>query len=937
MRTQFAPVPALLVLSLLGFLAGTSSARAQCSTDLTCQFNGCRTPATGVPSQLWGDLRPTDTGIVPSERDNTDYPDGQPGAPQPGASNPLWISLDIENGWIFTAISHGLQIWDARTTPTQPVRFASIGQSNFPSWPADPHEGLPVRDLDAPPGNDSVLAVALAGEGGLVVFHTTNKAMPVGRYVDDAKTVLQVHAGRTNGNDFAFSATNGQGLLVHNLTRAASLTGTCTDVSPGSTGCGVYVRKLGSRLNFAYIDGVGNAAGTKYWIAASSGGNAFGLQIWDVSNPLNGATQVMEAFATSPGADFIHGVAMWRAGSSIYLGLRTQTQFRIYNMSCLETGTCGSTLGTAIATINITGDFDNNLLTFSESGARRLVYLGNFNRCSTLTQNEWLYDVTSAASPIEMTPPDGVVGGIPTGYWGWYYRRTASGFNNVAPRMGKFNGTYFYRAAYSLFDIHQLVGGGAPTASFQYTPNPVYLGQQIDFSDTSSGPPTSWSWTFQNGTPATSTQQSPQNVVFNSLGTKQVCLTATNAFGSNQHCENVTVLDPAAQVGTVTAGPTALLLCQSVTFTANGLAGSPTPTLSWEVRDGQNQLVTTGGNVNPFVWSTASAAAGTFTATVTASNTAGTDTATSPVVTVNALPALAFTSPNGAPETLNGPPFGSGLVQFRIQTQGATEWRWDFGDGTTPVWTSDPVSGPAPMHTYAVEGQYTVTVDIRNCVTGPATSASTTLDIPNTTPLVAEFNATGLFCTGSGCFADANQPISFADTSQGTPSFWDYDWDGNGSYEDADHTTPVTSHTYTSAGSFQPVLRVRRGLTTEDTDQHTPIIVGVPPASVSLVGPELIEIATETVYTATANNCSAPTSWTWDVGAGGTIVGSDTGASITVTYASPDVRTISATANSGGCNTLSDTLDVDVVVANDPLFSDGFEAGDTTGWSLVVP
>ncbi len=56
-------------------------------------------------------------------------------------------------------------------------------------------------------------------------------------------------------------------------------------------------------------------------------------------------------------------------------------------------------------------------------------------------------------------------------------------------------------------------------------------GMTVQFTDTSSNTPTSWSWTFANGTPSTSTQQNPQ-VQFNSAGSFDVSLTATNTDGS---------------------------------------------------------------------------------------------------------------------------------------------------------------------------------------------------------------------------------------------------------------------------------------------------------------------------------------------------------------------------------------------------------------------
>jgi PKD repeat protein len=58
-------------------------------------------------------------------------------------------------------------------------------------------------------------------------------------------------------------------------------------------------------------------------------------------------------------------------------------------------------------------------------------------------------------------------------------------------------------------------------------------GGSINFTDLSSNAPTSWSWTFTGGSPATSTSQNPANIVYNTSGTYTVELTATNANGSD--------------------------------------------------------------------------------------------------------------------------------------------------------------------------------------------------------------------------------------------------------------------------------------------------------------------------------------------------------------------------------------------------------------------
>jgi PKD repeat protein len=78
-----------------------------------------------------------------------------------------------------------------------------------------------------------------------------------------------------------------------------------------------------------------------------------------------------------------------------------------------------------------------------------------------------------------------------------------------------------------------------PTATFTMTPpgNPV-MGQVVQFSDTSAGSPTSWSWTFGDG--QTSTQQSPTHV-YAGTGPFSVTLTASNASGSSQQTQSAVV------------------------------------------------------------------------------------------------------------------------------------------------------------------------------------------------------------------------------------------------------------------------------------------------------------------------------------------------------------------------------------------------------------
>jgi PKD repeat protein len=71
-----------------------------------------------------------------------------------------------------------------------------------------------------------------------------------------------------------------------------------------------------------------------------------------------------------------------------------------------------------------------------------------------------------------------------------------------------------------------------PVANFSANPTQICKGGSVAFTDLSTNTPTSWSWAFAGGTPATSTAQNPV-ITYNTAGTYGVTLTATNSAGSN--------------------------------------------------------------------------------------------------------------------------------------------------------------------------------------------------------------------------------------------------------------------------------------------------------------------------------------------------------------------------------------------------------------------
>ncbi len=76
-------------------------------------------------------------------------------------------------------------------------------------------------------------------------------------------------------------------------------------------------------------------------------------------------------------------------------------------------------------------------------------------------------------------------------------------------------------------------GTSPPVADFVASRTNICVGNCINFTDLSTGTPTSWAWSFPGGTPTTSTVQNPTNICYNTAGTYNVTLTATNTNGSN--------------------------------------------------------------------------------------------------------------------------------------------------------------------------------------------------------------------------------------------------------------------------------------------------------------------------------------------------------------------------------------------------------------------
>jgi PKD repeat protein len=428
-----------------------------------------------------------------------------------------------------------------------------------------------------------------------------------------------------------------------------------------------------------------------------------------------------------------------------------------------------------------------------------------------------------------------------------------------------------------------------PVASFTADNVTICVGQSVQFTSTSTGSPTSYSWTFQGGTPGTSTTQNP-SVTFNTAGTYNVSLTVSNANGNNTSNQTgyITVTGASTNTPPVAEGFT------TTTF-------PPTTPASWTI-------VNTDGGAT--TWSRS--------ATVGVAPTAGNsmmfdnynfdDSGNSDEMR---LPKLNFTGYSTAqmtfhvayaPFTQNGQIFADGL-QVMVSTDCGTTWTSVYNkSGNTVAAGNLPTVAPittqftptaAQWRQETVDltsyvGQSNVIIAFKNMAAYGNRLFIDNINLTGSaipTPPTASFTSTP---TGSAC---TGQTVQYTSTSTGSPA--SYSWTFSGG-------TPATSTlqnptvTYSASGNYTVALTATNSMGNNTSTQtnyitinQTPSITGTTPGS---------RCGTGTVsLSATAS--TGTISW-FSAATGGTALGSGT------SFTSPSINTNTtyyAEVTSNGC------------------------------------
>ncbi len=249
-------------------------------------------------------------------------------------------------------------------------------------------------------------------------------------------------------------------------------------------------------------------------------------------------------------------------------------------------------------------------------------------------------------------------------------------------------------------NITGTVSGAPPTANFTASTTKC-VGQNIAFTDASTGAPTSWAWTFQGGTPATSTLQNPSSS-FSTAGVHTATLVATNANGpSSPYIMTFTVV----AIPTANAGLNKVITCTSPVAQLNGSGGG---TYAWSGPSGYTSTLVQPTVLNP----------GTYTLVVTTTGCASTPATVT--VTTNTV------QPNASASTTSTITCSSstGTVNASSTTPGAT-YVWS-GTGIVSGGTTATATVNAG-NTYSV----TVTDPANGCVRTTTVTVTTNTVQPN--------------------------------------------------------------------------------------------------------------------------------------------------------------------------------------------------------------
>lgn len=353
-----------------------------------------------------------------------------------------------------------------------------------------------------------------------------------------------------------------------------------------------------------------------------------------------------------------------------------------------------------------------------------------------------------------------------------------------------------------------------PVADFSASETQITAGNSVTFTDLSENIPTSWSWTFEGGTPATSNLQNP-TVTYSEAGEYTVTLVATNAFGSGT--ETKTEYISVAAVYNMSNDP--IYACGGTYKDPGGDSNYPnnanyTQTIYPSTEGAYVRLNFTSFSLQAasgwystcsdlfYIYDGTSTSATALVNGVCGTNNPGTVTATN----ANGALTIVFTSNNTTnaagweaeiscympePEAIFTAEISENCtrnIATTNESEYATSYLWAFGDGTTSTET-------APTHTYAENGTYTITLTASNANGSSTATQQIEVEIPEVTSVT----------NANGC---GNATLTLSAQGNGTLHWFDAQTGG---------TELGTGNSYTNAFAETTTVYVESQIGSEET------------------------------------------------------------------------------------------------------------------------
>jgi YD repeat-containing protein len=348
-----------------------------------------------------------------------------------------------------------------------------------------------------------------------------------------------------------------------------------------------------------------------------------------------------------------------------------------------------------------------------------------------------------------------------------------------------------------------------PSASFTATPNPVQTGTQVSFNAAASsdpeGPLAKYEWdldgngSYETDTGSTASATSTYNVAANVT----VGLRVTDSNGATATATRGLTVQNRAPSASFTATPNPVPTGTAVSFDANGSA-DPDGTITkyeWDL-DGNGSYETNTGATATTSKTYASASTPTIGLRIT-DNSGATATTTRLLTVQNRLPNASFTLTPSTVVSGNSVSFNGSASSDPDGT--VVKYEWDF-DGNGSYETSTG-STATTTKSFPTAGNITVGLRVTDNLGGTGTTTRA-LTVSNRNP-TASFTATpNPVPTGTSVSLNA----AASSDPDGTIAKYEWDLDGNGSYETDTGATANTTKTFATAGNVTVGLRVTDNL-----------------------------------------------------------------------------------------------------------------------------